>query len=213
MFKFKCMLFHFFSPSTGVPAVINLFRPWKSIVRLDIFHFMRRFNCGLTTEHHPLYGTFCSKLSCCIFEWDQEDVKELKVAKRGEWKSSHGGQAPTEAQLMASISPGELAKHCRRRTRRAEEIRAMISGLLESVWELTDTTGFHLVNPDSMHHVWEMQQKHLECIQDPPYVELYTKTGTLQKGGKVLNVLRCGRGSSSLESFHRHQCAFIPGKF
>ncbi len=44
-------------------------------------------------------------------------MKELKVAKRGEWKSSHGGQAPTEAQLMASISPGELAKHCRRRTR------------------------------------------------------------------------------------------------
>lgn len=174
---------------------------------------MRRFNCGLTTEHHPLYGTFCSKLSSCIFEWDQEDVKELKSAKRGEWKSSHGGQAPTEAQLMASISPGELAKHCRRRTRNGEEIRAMISGLLESVWELTDTTGLRLVNPDSMHHVWEVQQKHLECIQDPPHVDLYTKTGTLQKGDKVLNVLRCGRGSSSLESFHRHQCAFIPGKF
>ncbi len=68
-------------------------------------------------------------------------MKELKVAKRGEWKSSHGGQAPTEAQLMASISPGELAKHCRRRTRRAEEIRAMISGLLESVWELTTLQG------------------------------------------------------------------------
>ncbi|KAL1268514.1 hypothetical protein QQF64_033877 [Cirrhinus molitorella] len=144
-------------------------------------------NCGVTTEHHPLY------------------------AKRGEWKSSHGGQAPTEAQLMASISPGELAKHCRRRTRKPEEIRTMISGLRESVWELTDTTGLRLVNPDSMRHVWEMQPKHLEFIQDPPHVELYTKTGTLQKGGKVLNVLRCGRGSSSLESFHRHQCAFIPG--
>ncbi|KAF4070232.1 hypothetical protein AMELA_G00291360, partial [Ameiurus melas] len=33
----------------------------------------------------------------------------------------------------------------------------------------------------------------------------------LQKGDKVLDVLRCGRGSSSLESFHRHQCNFIPG--
>ncbi len=31
-------------------------------------------------------------------------MKELKAAKRGEWKSSHGGQAPTEAQLMVSIS-------------------------------------------------------------------------------------------------------------
>ncbi|KAE8299662.1 hypothetical protein D5F01_LYC02072 [Larimichthys crocea] len=87
----------------------------------------------------------------------------------------------------------------------------MISELLESVWELTDTTGLRLVNNDSMRHVWEVQQKHPECLQDPPGVALYTKVGTLQKGSKELDTLRCGRGSSSLESFHRHQCAFIPG--
>ncbi|XP_067380116.1 uncharacterized protein [Channa argus] len=172
---------------------------------------MRRFNCSLTTEHHPLYGTFCSKLSSCIFKWDQEEVEQLKEAKKGEWKRSHSRHVPTEAQIMSSISSGELAKHCRRRTHSVEKIRAMISGLLESVWELTDTTGLRLVNPDSMAHVWEVQQKHLECIQDPTGVELYTKTGTLQKGGKELDVLKCGRGSSSLESFHRHKCAFIPG--
>ena len=88
-----------------------------------------------------------------------------------------------------------------------------MSGLLESVWELTDTTGLRLVNHDSMRHVWEVQQKHLEVLQDPAGVALYTKVGTLQKGGKELDILRCGRGSSSLESFHRHQCAFIPGTF
>ena len=27
-------------------------------VRLDVFHFMRRFTNGLTTEHRPLFGTF-----------------------------------------------------------------------------------------------------------------------------------------------------------
>ena len=86
----------------------------------------------------------------------------------------------------------------------------MISGLLESVWELTDASGLRLVSHDSMCHVWEVQQKHLECLQDPAGVLLYTKVGTLQK---ELDILRCGRGSSSLESFHRHQCAFIPGTF
>ncbi|XP_067281466.1 uncharacterized protein [Pseudorasbora parva] len=55
---------------TGVTQVLTWFRPWKVTVRLDVFHFMRRFTAGLTTEHHPLYGTFCSKLSSCIFEWD-----------------------------------------------------------------------------------------------------------------------------------------------
>ncbi|XP_039514864.1 uncharacterized protein LOC120469743 isoform X3 [Pimephales promelas] len=196
---------------SGVSSVAKLFHPWKSAVRLDSFHFMRRFNCGLTTEHHPLYGTFCAKLSSCIFEWDQEDVQRLKEAKRAEWKSSHSGHAPTEEQLVATISPGELKRHCRRRTRGVEEIRSMISGLLESVWKLTDTTGLRLVSHDNMRHVWEVQQKHLGSLQDPPGVALYTKVGTLQKGGKELDILRCGRGSSSLESFHRHQCAFIPG--
>lgn len=145
--------------------MLKLFHPWKSAARLDSFHFMRRFNCG-PTEHHPLYGTFCSKLSSCLFEWDQEDVQHLKEAKRAEWKGSHGGHAPTDDQLMASISPRELKKHCRRRIRGVEEIRRMISGLLESVWELTDTTGLRLVNPDSMQHVWDGEQKHLECLQD-----------------------------------------------
>ena len=198
---------------TGVSSVAKLFHPWQTTVRLDSFHFMRRFNCGLTTEHHPLYGIFCAKLSSCIFAWDQEDVQRLKEAKREEWRSSHSGHTPTEEQLMATISPGELKRHCRRRTRGVEETRGMISGLLESVWELTDTTGLRLVSHDSMRHVWEVQQKHLECLQDPAGVALYTKVGTLQKGGKELDVLRCGRGSSSLESFHKHQCAFIPGTF
>ena len=81
------------------------------------------------------------------------------------------------------------------------------------MWELTDTSGLRLINPESMARVWEVQQKRLPCIQDPPGVELYTKVGSgLQKGSKVLDVLRCGRGSSSVESFHRHQNTFIPGK-
>ncbi|KAK0155426.1 hypothetical protein N1851_002228 [Merluccius polli] len=167
----------------GVSSVAKLFHPWKSTVRLD----------------------------SGIFEWDQKDVQRLKEAKRGEWRNSHSGHPPTEEQLLASISPGELKRHCRRRTRGVEEMRRMISGLLQSMWDLTDTTGLHLVNCDSMRHVWEKQQKHLECLQDPAGVLLYTKVGTLQKGGKELDVLRCGRGSSSLESFHGHQCAFIPG--
>ncbi|XP_051810015.1 uncharacterized protein LOC110962542 isoform X2 [Acanthochromis polyacanthus] len=194
---------------SGVSSVTKLFHPWRSAVRLDSFHFMRRFNCGLTTEHHPLYGTFCAKLSACVFEWDQGDVQCLKEAKREEWKSNHSGFAPTEEQIILKM--GELRRHCRRRTRGVEAMRQMISGLLESMWELSDTTGLPLVSQDSMRHVWEVQQKHLECLQDPPGVPLYTKVGTLQKGGKELDILRCARGSSSLESFHRHQCSFIPG--
>ncbi|KAG1955491.1 hypothetical protein F2P79_008547 [Pimephales promelas] len=197
---------------TGVTPVLTWFRPWKITVRLDVFHFMRRFTAGLTTEHHPLYGTFCSKLSTCVFEWDKEDISRLKEAKKTILLKKNRGHIPTEAQILSSITSNELAKHCRRRTRGVQETCDLIQGLLDSMWELTDTTGLRLINPESMSHVWEVQQKHLPCIQDPPGVQLYTKLGSgLQKGDKVLDVLRCGRGSSSLESFHRHQCTFIPG--
>ncbi|TDH00137.1 hypothetical protein EPR50_G00184770 [Perca flavescens] len=198
---------------TGVGPILTWFRPWTSTVRLDIFHFMRRFTKGLTTEHHPLYGTFCSKLSTCIFEWDKEDIHQLKEAKRAELKKKHQGHVPTDSQVLSSITSSELVKHCRRRTRGVEETRVLIKQLLDSMWDLTDTSGLHLINHDSMSLVWEVQQKHLPCIQDPPGVQLYTNTGSgLEKGDKTLDVLRCGRGSSSLESFHLHQCGFIPGK-
>ena len=59
---------------------------------------------------------------------------------------------------------------------------------------------------------WKQQQKHVECLQDPKGVQLYTQTGTLKKGGVVLPVYRCARGSTSLESFHLHLQRFIPGK-
>ncbi|KAJ4925483.1 hypothetical protein JOQ06_018213 [Pogonophryne albipinna] len=197
---------------TGLTPVQVWFRPWKTLVKLDIFHYMRRFTTGLTTEHHPLYGTFCSKMSSCIFEWDKDDISHLKEAKTSELKKLHAGQTPSEAQVLAIISSSELAKHCRRRTRGIEESRALIQDLLNSMWELTDTSGLRLINPESMTRVWEVQQKHLPCIQDPPGVELYTKVGSgLQKGSKVLDTLRCGRGSSSVESFHRHQNTFISG--
>lgn len=197
----------------GVGPVLTWFQPWTSPVRLDIFHFMRRFTKGLTTEHHPLFGTFCSKLSTCIFEWDKEDIHRLKEAKRAELKKKHQGHIPTDSQVLSSIKSSELVKHCRRRTRGVEETRVLIKQLLDSMWDLTDTSGLHLINHDSMSDVWEIQQKHLPCIQDPPGVQLYTNTGSgLEKGDKTLDVLRCGRGSSSLESFHLHQCGFIPGK-
>ena len=134
-------------------------------MRLDSFHFMRRFNTGLTTEHHPLFGTFCSKMSSCIFEWDEEDIQKLRAAKRAELKKKYHNINPTEAQISSNISPAELARHCRRKTREVETIRRMIQSLLDSMWNLTDATGLRLINPDRMTRIWEVQQKHLPCIQ------------------------------------------------
>ncbi|KAI4800780.1 hypothetical protein KUCAC02_007078 [Chaenocephalus aceratus] len=129
-------------------------------------------------KHHPLYGTFCSKMLSCISEWDKDDISHLKDAKTSELKKRHAGQTPSEAQVLANISSSELAKHGRRRTRGIEESRALIQDLLNSMIPL----------------VWNRTPKW---------------GSGLQKGSEVLDVLRCGRGSSSVESFHQN--TFIPG--
>ena len=197
---------------TGVTPVHRWFRPWTPAVKLDAFHFMRRFTRGCTTEHHPLYGTFCHSLTACIFEWDKDDYERLKQAKKSELVKKTPGHVPTDAEVLRNITSSEKAKYCRRTTNGVQKCRDQIQRLLDSSWELTDSAGVPLINKESMSNVWKAQQKHLGCIQDPVGVPLYTKTGvTVQKGNKTLDVLRCARGSSSLESFHKHQCSFIPG--
>ncbi|XP_034469710.1 uncharacterized protein LOC117778320 [Hippoglossus hippoglossus] len=105
----------------------------------------------------------------------------------------------------------ELARHCRRRTRGEEETARLIQELLDTMWEATDNMGVPLIDRPKMEDIWSTQRRHLRCIQDPPGVELYAKKGELTRGGVVLPVYRCARGSTSLESFHLHLCRFIPG--
>ena len=198
--------------TVGRQPVLKLFSPWNSAVRLDIYHYMRRFDKGLASENHPLYESFCTKLSSCIFEWEQGDVDRLRKAKATELCKELPCHEPSTQEIASRLTSTELARHCRRRTRGVEETQQRIQNLLDTMWDLTDATGRHLVDPEAMTRVWDLQKKHLPCIQDVPGLNLYTKTGSLVKGGERLDVLRCARGTSSLESFHNHQCQFIPGK-
>lgn len=50
------------------------------LLKLDLFHCLRRFSRECTSAHHPLYSTFCQLLSAAFVVVDQEDLKKLKVA-------------------------------------------------------------------------------------------------------------------------------------
>lgn len=91
----------------------------------------------------------------------------------------------------------------------------LLSNLLEAFSgpQGTDTLGVPLLNSERIWSIWESQQKHIPCLQDPDGVQLYTKMGTKVKGGVQLPVYCCARGSTSLESFHNHLDFFIPGNF
>ncbi|KAK2549144.1 hypothetical protein P5673_030520 [Acropora cervicornis] len=74
-----------------------------------------------------------------------------------------------------------------------------------------DSTGVPLRNSDRIWDIWDCQQCHIACIQDPADVQPYTKTRQLTKGDLTLPTYRSARGSTSLESFHLHINRFIPG--
>ena len=60
---------------------------WNAVLRLDIWHFMRRIATGCSTESHQLYSTFMGLLSNCIFHWDEQDLGRLIKSKRNELAS------------------------------------------------------------------------------------------------------------------------------
>ena len=189
--------------AVGNSATHGMYHEWQELVmRLGVWHLMRRFARGVTTDSHQLYGLFMARLSFAIFEWDGEDVRRLKEAKQ----SSEGMDA------QVTLSAKELARHCRRRTRGVAETERLIQEVLDAFWHVTDTMGVPLIDRARMEDIWGTQRRHLDCVQDPEGVELYTKTGEITKGGVRLPVFRCARGSTSLESFHLHQCRFVPGK-
>ena len=76
----------------------------------------------------------------------------------------------------------------------------------------TDTLGNPLIIPDRAEQVWMQLSKHIQCIQDVIGVALYTEHyRRVTINGVELPVYRCGRGTTSLESFHLHLQRFIPG--
>ncbi|XP_078805338.1 uncharacterized protein LOC110014613 [Oryzias latipes] len=196
----------------GNTLLRRMFQKWKDLhIRLDIWHFMRRFSVGCTTDSHQLYASFMRRLSHCLFMWDEEDLTALKIAKRSELSARLTN--PSDADVLRSISRSELALHCRRTTRGSQETLALIKSLIQAFDgdNGRDTLGVPLINSERMAGILAAQAKHVACIQDPPGIQLYTRTGTILKGGHRLPTYRCARGSTSLESFHLHLNRFIPG--
>ncbi|KAI4795577.1 hypothetical protein KUCAC02_029801 [Chaenocephalus aceratus] len=183
----------------GTCAAAALFPAWPHLlVRLDTWRFMRRLAAGVTSESHPFYPVFMRRLSSCIFVWDAEDMSLLETALQAD------GSRRTP-------SSKEMGRHCRRRTRGAQETERLLTEAVEAFKGATDTRNVPLLDQRRMEQILETQRQHIPCIQDPAGVRLYTRTGQLTRGGVSLPVYRCARGSTSLHSFHLHVHGFIPG--
>ncbi|CAL8301230.1 unnamed protein product [Gadus morhua 'NCC'] len=109
------------------------FGGWPDLViRLDIWHFLRRLAAGCTTDAHALYPIFMATLSVCLFEWDPEDVALLRHAKREELRRE-GVPGISEALVDSRLTKAQLALYCRRRTRGEEATIRQVEALLQEL--------------------------------------------------------------------------------
>ncbi|KAI9551146.1 hypothetical protein GHT06_005020 [Daphnia sinensis] len=135
------------------------------LVRMNSWHFMRRIAKACSNESHPLYGLFMQK---------EGELKKAGVSK------------PSIAAVKKAITKFELARHCRRRTKGGQETIRLIESLFLNAEYLTNFLGTPLLKEDAF-EIWEEEQCHVKCLQDPVNVMLYTQTGTISKVGTSAN--------------------------
>ncbi|XP_048857960.1 uncharacterized protein LOC125725236 [Brienomyrus brachyistius] len=143
----------------GKSRAAAMFCEWEElVVRLDVWHPMRRFAVGVTTDSHQLYGLFMAKLLSCISEWDSADVARLMQAVRAELEGKQGIVGLSEDQLTGRLTAKMLARHCRRRTRGAQETEQLIAQLLAAFRDVKDTMGIPLLDNQRMDAMWDTQR-------------------------------------------------------
>ncbi|XP_056102071.1 uncharacterized protein LOC130081126 [Rhinichthys klamathensis goyatoka] len=177
------------------------------VVKLDLFHCLRRFSRECTSEHHPLFSTFCQLLSSAFSVVDQEDLKRLQDAYR------FCGIHP------ANPTKQHIREHCRTKIPQPTEVLDRVEKVLKHLHQAMDPNSVPLFKP-SMLKTWRIQRVHIlrGCLSDPELSEgiMYRYGGTLQlnhvpgEGAKVPIWIPV-RGTSQQEGYHFHQAQWITG--
>lgn len=165
-------------------------------VKLDVFHFIQR----LVEEvrggpSKPVARLFAVMLSIALFEENADDRKQVQDIALA------GGASTEDARKLPRSS-------YKRRVRRLIPVPSVLKRRVLSVYRAFE----HVKTADGLPFFKSGMEKrinaalsHIEtgCLSDSPNVPLYT--------GQPGAVMTCGRGSSALESFHRHLRAAFPG--
>lgn len=177
------------------------------VVKLDLFHCMRRFTRECVSEHHPLYSSFCQFLSSAFSVVDQSDLEKLKNAYR------FCGIEPANPTKL------HIREHCRTKVPHPRELVQRVEEVFHHFYLAKDPNNIFLFKP-SMLKVWWIQRIHIlrGCLSDPEVEEgiLYRHGGTLQlnhvKGdGAAVPIWIPVRGTSQQEGFHFHQAQWVTG--
>ncbi|XP_034144756.1 uncharacterized protein LOC114832433 [Esox lucius] len=200
----------------GPTALGILFQPWVDngmVVRLDIFHWIHRFDAAIRTESHSKYAAFKSALAGGVLAYNRSDLELLIKAMRAKDPATLM-TVSDEDIVRLYITREHLKHHVRRVTLGAQETFRLIHLAIEELKGPAglDESGVSLFKtPEAIDEMWAGQQRHLECIQDPPDMNMYRVARTTTINNVDLPYYKCLRGSNSLEGFHKALPNMIPG--
>ncbi|XP_056620714.1 uncharacterized protein LOC130434530 [Triplophysa dalaica] len=112
------------------------------------------------------------------------------------------------------VSREQLKHHVRRVTLGAQETFRLIQIAIDELKGPAgvDEGGVSLFkSAEAIDGVWEGQQRHLECIQDPPEMSMYRVAHSTNINRMEVPYFKCLRGSNSLEGFYKTLPHMIPG--
>ncbi|XP_056297788.1 uncharacterized protein LOC130211155 isoform X2 [Pseudoliparis swirei] len=194
----------------------RLFKAWVDhwmVVRLDIFHWIHRFDAAIRTEAHCKYAVFKSAVAGAVLAYNRSDLELLIKAARA--KDPDTLKSVSDHDIVRCyISREQLKHHVRRVTLGAQETFRLIHLAIEELKGPAglDESGVSLFKtPEAMDEMWAAQQRHLECLQDPPDINMYRVARTTTINNVDVPYYKCLRGSNSLEGFHKSLPHMIPG--
>ncbi|ESO87510.1 hypothetical protein LOTGIDRAFT_166390 [Lottia gigantea] len=198
----------------GPSSVEKLFDFWVDsgmCVRLDAWHWIHRFDAAVRTDSHPKYPAFKSALSGALFAYNRSDLNLLIRAVRA---GSPALQTIPESEIINTyITRKQLQHHVRRITVGVQETYNLVSAAISELKTAAgfDSNGIPLFKSDeAIDEVWDNQQKHIECLQDPAGLSFYTVLKYIKLNGIDIPHYRCSRGNNSLEGFHSHLLDMVP---
>ncbi|XP_078598011.1 LOW QUALITY PROTEIN: uncharacterized protein LOC144874060 [Branchiostoma floridae x Branchiostoma japonicum] len=194
----------------------TLFHDWVeegTVVRLDIRHWLHRWDKAIIKQTHAKYPAFMSALAGAVLAYNRQDMMLLVQAVRNGNPDLYTDHSDEE--MVPLLKPHQIKAYVRRVTRGVEETASVVEAIIAEFGGPAglDIDGIHLYKTaDAVQECWATASKHLSCMQDPPGIQLYVAVKDVVLNGVRLSKYKCRRGSNSLEGLHSHLYNAVPSK-
>ena len=136
------------------------------VVRLDIRHWVHRWDAVVIKQTHAKYALFISALVGAILAYNKADMMLLVSAVRKGDVNKFSSYTDTE--MLSFVTPHQAASYVRRLTRGVQESAAAVQHIMSEFKGPAglDADGIPLFkSTEAVDAHWAIASKHLGCMQ------------------------------------------------